>query len=531
MCRIAGLNGSIIMYTAFFGLNELPFSIAPDPAFLFLSERHREALAHLTFGLGETGGFVLLTGEVGTGKTTVCRCLLAQLPEHTKTAFILNPMLDAKELLATVCDELDVEYDNAAVSVKILFDGIRDALLAHHQQGENTVLIIDEAQHLQPEALEQLRLLTNLETDKRKLLKVILIGQPELQVLLRQQQLRQLAQRITARYHLLPLTLDEVVLYVKHRLQVAGCQRPVFNNAALKRLHQLSGGIPRLINLLCDRAMLAAYASGQWQVDRKLIEAAGREVNGEQQTPSRTHRWWQGGAIVLLLACLAVVGWKSVVPADVPAAPTTVAAKDVTDQVLQQLQPQIRANRALSAGLQDLTQLWGMGDAVGNCQQVQDYGLRCLWLSEPLATVEALRHPALVKMLDAQKNTYFATLVGDDGEHLLLHLNGKRLAVDKRWFAQYWQHQAIVIWQPPNISMVHLMPGRRGPAVQWLANQLSLVDGTPLRKVSVYDQALAEQVRQFQGRYGLTVDGIAGERTLVRLQAALGEVSYPWQQE
>ena len=266
------------MYTGFFGLTSAPFSIAPNPDFLYLSPRHAEALAHLRFGLGEAGGFVLLTGEVGTGKTTVSRCLLQELDERAEVAFILNPTLSELELLAAICDELKIRYKKADASLKLLGDKIKNRLLKNHEAGKHTLLIIDEAQHLQPAVLEQLRLLTNLETNTRKLLQVILIGQPELQQLLKRNDLRQLAQRITARYHLLPLTLDEVKQYLKYRLQVAGCSRPVFSDGAVKRLFQLSGGIPRLLNLMADRALLGAYSQQQAMVSDKLVRQAASEI-------------------------------------------------------------------------------------------------------------------------------------------------------------------------------------------------------------------------------------------------------------
>ncbi|WP_430457175.1 ExeA family protein [Rheinheimera sp.] len=266
------------MYTAFFGLNSQPFSIAPNPEFMYLGSRHTEALAHLRYGLGDAGGFVLLTGEVGTGKTTVSRCLLAELPANTQVAFILNPTLSELELLAAICDELKIRYKKTDASLKLLTDKITTKLQKNHQAGINTILIIDEAQHLQPAVLEQLRLLTNLETNTKKLLQVILIGQPELQQLLQRQDLRQLAQRITARYHLMPLTLPEVKYYVEHRLQVAGCSRPVFADSALKKLFEFSGGIPRLLNLLCDRALLGGYSQQKALIDGKLIELAASEI-------------------------------------------------------------------------------------------------------------------------------------------------------------------------------------------------------------------------------------------------------------
>lgn len=266
------------MYTGFFGLNSPPFSIAPNPDFLFLSGRHAEALAHLRYGLGDAGGFVLLTGEVGTGKTTVSRALLQELDDSTQLAFILNPTLSELELLASICDELRIRYKKSDASLKVLGDKIKNRLLKNHQQGKQTLLIIDEAQHLQPAVLEQLRLLTNLETNSRKLLQVILIGQPELQQLLQRTDLRQLAQRITARYHLMPLTEDEVVQYLSYRLKVAGSERPVFEPSAIRMLYQSSQGIPRLLNLLADRAMLAAFAGQRPMVGKDEVRKAAAEV-------------------------------------------------------------------------------------------------------------------------------------------------------------------------------------------------------------------------------------------------------------
>ncbi|MFB1014597.1 MAG: AAA family ATPase [Alteromonadaceae bacterium] len=282
------------MYTAFFGLNEVPFSIAPNPRYLFMSDRHREALSHLTYGLGDTGGFVLLTGEVGTGKTTISRCLMEQLPDNIQSAFILNPTLSSQELLATICDELNIRYRKTGATLKTLTDKIQEKLLKNHQNDINTLLIIDEAQHLQPEVLEQLRLLTNLETNTKKLLQVILIGQPELQQLLRRRDLRQLAQRITARYHLLPLNKSEVTLYIKHRLSVAECHRPIFNQGAMNTIHKLSQGIPRLINLLCHRTLMNAYNTNDAVVNKKCVLKASIEALGDEY---KQEFWWQNKGV------------------------------------------------------------------------------------------------------------------------------------------------------------------------------------------------------------------------------------------
>jgi len=269
------------MYRNFFSLSELPFSISPDPKYLFMSERHKEALTHLTYGLGEVGGFALLTGEVGTGKTTISRCLMEQLPENTQAAFILNPTLSCQELLATICDELKIRYRKTGASLKTLTDKISEKLLKNHENDINTLLIIDEAQHLQPEVLEQLRLLTNLETNTKKLLQVILIGQPELQQLLQRRDLRQLAQRITARYHLMPLTKRELAQYIQHRLTVSDCARSLFDKGAMTKIHQLSQGVPRLINLLCHSALMLAYNQNDSVVNKKTVIAAGERALGD----------------------------------------------------------------------------------------------------------------------------------------------------------------------------------------------------------------------------------------------------------
>ncbi|MGI5308990.1 ExeA family protein [Rheinheimera sp. WS51] len=296
------------MYTGFFGLTSAPFSIAPNPDFLYLSPRHAEALAHLRYGLGDAGGFVLLTGEVGTGKTTVSRSLLQELDENAEVAFILNPTLSELELLAAICDELKIRYKKSDASLKLLGDKIKQRLLKNHQLGKQTLLIIDEAQHLQPAVLEQLRLLTNLETNTQKLLQVILIGQPELQEVLKRNDLRQLAQRITARYHLLPLDLHEVQQYLTYRLKVSGCQRPIFTVAAIKKLYQLSGGIPRLVNLMADRALLAAYSQQQALVNDKLVLLAANEVLPLtlSNKPNKLPSWFWS----LIGVCAIVVGFS-----------------------------------------------------------------------------------------------------------------------------------------------------------------------------------------------------------------------------
>ena len=301
------------MYAQFFGLRQEPFSIAPDPRYLFMSRRHREALAHLLYGLNGGGGFVLLSGEIGAGKTTVCRCFLEQIPKRTNVAYIFNPKLTVNELLKSICDEFAIPYaaeGAAPATVKDYLDPLNAFLLKTHAVGQNNVLIVDEAQMLSADVLEQLRLLTNLETNERKLLQIVLIGQPELRTLLARPELEQLAQRVIARFHLKALAAPETTQYIRHRLAVAGMTRGMpFDRQAIERIHALSRGIPRRINLLCDRAMLGAYARGTHRIGRDIVDKAAVEVFGRSEPavarrpgPSRLAALVVGVVVVVAVA-------------------------------------------------------------------------------------------------------------------------------------------------------------------------------------------------------------------------------------
>ena len=297
------------MYLNFFGLQDKPFSIAPDPKFLFMTDQHREALAHLLFGVGDEGGFVLLTGEIGTGKTTVCRRLLSQLDENVNVAFIVNPRLSACELLQSICDEFEINYgDN--LSIKFLVDLINEFLLNSHSSGKNTILIIDEAQNLSDEVLEQLRLLTNLETNEKKLLQLILLGQPELNTKLEQYNLRQLAQRVTARFHLKSLSENQMISYIKHRLHVAGFRGDIFEDSAFKYIFNQSRGIPRLVNVICDRALLGAYTQDKIIITQKIVKNACKEVLGNlKNTQSKLSLFTNKLYILIVLASLIIASF------------------------------------------------------------------------------------------------------------------------------------------------------------------------------------------------------------------------------
>ena len=294
------------MYEAFFGLAEPPFSITPDPRYLFPSSRHTEALGHLFYGVSAAGGFIQLTGEVGTGKTTVVRSLLAREPADVDIALVLNPRVTVTEFLQTLCEELAVPVTEAQkTSVKSLVDALTARLLEAHAAGRRVAVLIDEAHLLERDVLEQVRLLTNLETSTRKLLQIILIGQPDLRDLLAREDLRQVAQRITGRLHLDPLAATETAAYVRHRLRVAGATREIFSPAALRELHRQSGGLPRLINVIADRAMLGAFARDRHEISTALVREAAAEVSGV----SSGSRFWGWTALVVCLLVLAASVW------------------------------------------------------------------------------------------------------------------------------------------------------------------------------------------------------------------------------
>ncbi|WP_043763003.1 ExeA family protein [Aeromonas taiwanensis] len=513
------------MYTQFFGLSEPPFSISPNPKYLYMSERHGEALAHLSYGLQDGGGFVLLTGEVGTGKTTVSRCLLQQLPPETEIAYILNPSLTERDLLAAICDEYQLPYADEA-SLKQLFDLIRDHLLANLAAGKRSVVLVDEAQHLLPGVLEQLRLLTNLETDDKKLLQVVLIGQPELQQMLRQPLLRQLAQRITARYHLLPLSRQDVDAYVRFRLQVAGCIQPLFTPRAIQTLHRLSGGIPRLINLICDRALIAAFARGSHKIVHGDISQSAYEVSGIRDEGS----WQSGLAVTLGGALLVAAGWWGwqffgIFP-ERPLIKVEVPVK--IDDTLEQQEQLTRAiNQALEpdVAMQNLYKVWGYQTELeeATCDNAPRAGLRCQEGEATLAQLQALQYPALISLTDETGGIYYATLVSLGADKASLLIGNQSWQVDRQWLSDAWGGSYTLLWRMPKGNVTLIGNNAGATQVQWLDNALNRAMQQPDRKVSRFDATLRNKLLQFQRDQGLTPDGIAGSNTLLRLNALSGE--------
>jgi len=538
------------MYAKFFGLRQEPFSIAPDPRYLYMSERHREALAHLLYGVRGGGGFVLLTGEIGAGKTTVCRCFLEQIPKRCNVAYIFNPKLTVVELLKTVCDEFRIPLDPERLrseTVKEYLDPLNEFLLKTHAVGQNNVLIIDEAQNLSSEVLEQLRLLTNLETSERKLLQIILIGQPELRDMLARPELEQLAQRVTARYHLKALSESETGQYIRHRLGVAGLSGLVpFDRQARKRIHQLSRGVPRRINLLCDRALLGAYAGGRARVDRLMVDKAAAEVFGQDEvTALPASRLKQvaalasGAGLLVGVALFALVNWASdssagkqlvaepkrqaaSAPASAPlgAAGQAVAASAVDD-----------AAASLTLKLLDESEAWrelapwwkaslGEGDP---CQAAAQQQLQCFKSDAGLALIRQLGRPSVLTLYDDVGKPAYAVLVGLTDQRASLRAGGVTQTVGLLALSRQWRGEFATLWRMPEGYQSRLANGSSGPTVDWLAVQLAKAHGEAQPSgTQTFNADLEAKVSSFQLAQGLKPDGRVGPLTLMQLNRVAG---------
>lgn len=522
------------MYTHYFQLKQSPFSIAPDPRYLFMSERHREALAHLLYGVGSGGGFVLLTGEIGAGKTTVCRCFMEQIPENCQLAYIFNPKLSVEELLLSICEEFRIAVAPGVASVKGYVDAINAHLLASHAQGKNNVLIIDEAQNLSAAVLEQLRLLTNLETSERKLLQIILIGQPELRVMLARPELEQLAQRVIARYHLGSLTAEETASYVRHRLAVAGstAQTP-FAPRLMAQIHALSKGVPRRINLLCDRALLGAYVENQAQVTRQILRRAAEEVFAEEGKPAagRGLRWPHvAGGVLAGAVVTAALAWHFMPRAGMPVpavtAPALAASVPAASAVVAVPAPVSVPDR--NAVLRQLAALWGeqlpAGDA---CQAGARAGLRCLHSRGGIAELRVLDTPAMLTLRDGQGAEQLALLTRLQGETATLMLDGKPQSLSLAQLAQRSDGSFTTFWRAPRSWRDEVPLGARGADVDWLAQRLAQQRSLPVPAANLpLDAEMQGQLRAFQQSQNLRADGLAGPKTYIRLRQ-LGDNAEP----
>jgi general secretion pathway protein A len=531
------------MYTSFFGLNEKPFAITPDPRYLYLSERHTEALAHLAYGISEAGGFIQLTGEVGTGKTTVLRSLLQQLPPHCDVALILNPRVTPAEFLLAICDELHVQVPAGSEgSVKALVDLLTHFLLDAHGRGRRIVLMVDEAQNLDADVLEQVRLLTNLETATQKLLQIILIGQPELREVLSKQELRQLAQRITGRYHLEALRKHETLAYIRHRARVAGATRDLFTPGAQRELHRLSGGVPRIINVIADRALLGAYTREESIANGALVRQAASEVYG-RPVLAPWIRWLAIGGAVAGVALLGFVLWRAFPEFDGPEAAATAAASEM--QAPKPAPPAVPPREPFGAALvkdasattmdtafASLFSLWGAQYEPGTmlaCDQAETRGLACVWQRGSLAQLKLINRPAILSLVDAEGGAHQVVLseLGDDGAKLLL--GGTEARVPVAELADYWFGEFLVLWRPQANGQRPLRAGMRGDDVRWLRQGLEQLSGQPVAGEAgdYFDAELEQLVENFQRSRRLTVDGVAGLQTQLVLDSALGAPGTP----
>ena len=536
------------MYLTFFGLNEKPFAITPDPRYLYLSERHAEALAHLLYGINEAGGFVQLTGEVGTGKTTIVRSLLAQTPKNAEIALILNPSMTAPEFLLTICEELGIGVQNSAPgSLKDLVDILSYYLLHAHAAGKRVVLVVDEAQNLSPDVLEQVRLLTNLETNTQKLLQIILIGQPELRELLARNELRQLAQRITGRYHLNPLSREETSAYVRHRLRVAGATTDILAPAALNEVFRLSQGVPRVINVICDRALLGAYSLDRHRVTTTLVRNAAVEVFGRRFAP----HWlpWAltaGIAAVLLVATVALwnlqpwgtrPGAARVPRGDAAVAAAVAApAQAVTRPAppaprLGELLAQYAAETDTDSAFARLLGLWGAKyrpSGTDPCSQATQQGLACVTERGSFGQLRLYNRPAILLLSDSAGTSHQVVLTALDDQQAHIELGGTR-SVGIGELSHFWLGDFVMLWRPASSPVKALSAGMRGAEVRWLRQSLQRLHGLAVdAPVSdVFDAELTGWVRDFQRQHQLAVDGIAGVRTQIALASAVGGPDTP----
>ncbi|GAB2650905.1 ExeA family protein [Arenimonas aestuarii] len=528
------------MYLEHYGLDEPPYSITPDPRFVYLSERHRDALAHLLFGIGQGGGggFVQLTGEVGTGKTTLCRLLLEQLPENVRVALVLNPRLDPVELLETICEELRIDVAGRRGSLKGLVDALNHFLLDAYAQGLRVVLIIDEAQNLSPEALEQVRLLTNLETPTQKLLQILLLGQPELRDMLARPDLRQLAQRVTARFHLTPMDGAETEAYLRHRFSVAGGTRFPFTKLAVKRIHHHAGGVPRLVNIIAERALLAGYAHDQIQVGESWVDRAAREAMAPRlsKLPRPTLAWGVAAVLAVLVIALAMRERTPLPPEPEPESQTQAEPPPVTVAVVPYLPGVQLADRIRLAGAPaqpawgQLLGLWTVRanettvDRAQACPPVLAPGLYCQRGRAGLDKLAALGRPSLLR-LRADGEEAWALLLGADALRVRLWLGGGRFDTDRLALERAWDGDYATLWRGPDFLWPAPVAGDSGPAVDWIHDRLRDRVGlqSPEAGPAVLDAHSLAAVRRLQDAHGLVPDGVVGPETLMALAARENE--------
>lgn len=559
------------MYLEHFGLNRKPFSTTPDPRFLYLSTKHREGLAHLLFGTRADSSFVLLTGEIGTGKTTLCRTLLANPPEHLHVALILNSLQTPTELLASICDEFGIPYRSVTQSRKVLIDRINVFLLQKHSSGQRCILIIDEAQNLGTETLEQVRLLTNLETGDHKLLKIMLIGQPELKLLLERPELKQLNQRITARYHLLPLSEKETTSYLGHRITKAGGKTDIFSTTAAKKIHKLADGVPRVINLIAERALLGAYALNRHKIDKKLVARAAAEVlskSGHRFKPTLANVFMVTSFFLAVLAIL-LAGLNIYLQKE-QSEPVSSKQSVTTENLVQEksakpetiLSVHKQANAAeLNANINNTSQaekpetadlnsllnqqknqpdainslfaLWGIPphSLNGNtaCEKAAGVKLGCIYQKGSFAELTDYNRPAVLELTDQRNNRHQILLSAIMGKNAEIIIDGEKQNISVNNLLYSWDGDFLLFWRLPPDGKEIVRAESNDESIVWLHKHLDVLlgDSSEQPLPHYFSKQLQQKLIEFQRMAGLNTDGIAGPQTLIKLATLLAEADTP----
>ncbi len=539
------------MYLEFYGFREKPFNLTPDPRFVFLSKNHREAFAHLLYGIQNRVGFIALTGEVGTGKTTVLRSLFNQLdPDHHRTALIFNPCLSPPELLQNINREFGIP--NYPFSTSSLLDNLNMFLLQQNVDGRTVVLVIDEAQDLEPAVLEQIRLISNLETDREKLIQIVLSGQPEFAQILKKKEMRQLSQRISVQYHLAPMDFQDTVDYLNHRIQVAGGRGgTIFSPAAIKRVYRFSRGLPRRTNVVCDRALLAGYAKNKAVLNSRIVSAGIRDMKRNMASETRSRRFLLIPALVFMLCLMTVgiyflghekMGWFQ--------APPKVQAKEERSQTfpipagekpLQSLSDElgkVSEGESLRRAFNTVAEYWhappvGEGEAVTPLSEMSkaalDRELRLCKFSGNLGALLRMGSPAMLEMTTPGKGEKrFLAVLGTVKDDLLVSLSsGGEKTVSFSEMEKFWSGQGVLLWKDPLNILDKVWPGSKGPAVrslQKLLKDAGVYERTPNGN---YDSDTVASIKEFQAAMGIQQDGIAGSQTLLLLYRSVDGYETP----
>jgi general secretion pathway protein A len=528
------------MYLKQFGFQEKPFHITPNPRFIFLSKNHKDAFAHLLYGIRQRVGFLSLTGEVGTGKTTVLRTLLGQLgDEEYRLALILNPCLSALELMETIHREFSLACPDRR-NLGQLHESLNRFLLEQREAGRTVVLVVDEAQNLEPAVLEQLRLLSNLETETDKLIQMVLVGQPELEALFDRPDLRQLRQRLVVRYRLLPMDAEDSEAYIRHRLKVAGWQGgSLFDARALKTIYRLTGGTPRLINMLCDRALLVAYSRDLDRIDRRVVNSARLEL---RQAETAGERPWRVRIPLLLTVLLTVlIGLGLLWPRlfENPAALSRAAAveevaaarESVTPGRIEELQQRIAAldpERTATRALSSLLAAWGKQppDPVRRAPEtvLREQGLLVSRFQGDLDGLLTFNAPALVElMVPTLPGSQFFSLLGYRDGRLLLEPGLTASGwIAREEFERIWFGKAFIPWLNPDRIAYLMEPGIEQPDVARLQDLLRTIGFDALSPTGRFDPETIRAVTTLQRRHRLIPDGRVGPQTLLLIYRLAG---------